>query len=128
MKSGDVTVVLLVLGAVWVGMYNVINVVEIKNGKRDLVLKLSEQGAKLTVDQRRFILWHDYVTLEAGIICFLGLFSAAIASLPRVFKDKDSPMTKVERYCCYGAGAFGLLALLIEVVSAGDELRLMLNV
>jgi len=120
----DVTVVLLVLGAIWVGMFNVVSVVEIKNGKRDRVLGLSE-GKALTAAQKKLILWNDYITLEIGIVCFLLLFSGCFAVLPAIFQAKGAPMASLEALGCYGAAAFGALALVLEAVSSASEIHTM---
>ena len=122
----DLTIILLVLAAAWAGMFHVIKIIEIKNHKRDLVLKISTDGMHLTTEQRRLLLNNDYVSFWIGIMIFLLIYSGAFASLPSIVEHKQaSALDPLDVLCCYATAAFGLFALVVEFMVGWSEVRTM---
>ena len=83
-----ITTTLVVLGATVLGMYNCIQIVELMNKKRDLVLDINKDGKLLTKDQKKLLLWNDYAPLMGGVLIFPGIYTAAFYELPGILDEK----------------------------------------
>jgi hypothetical protein len=122
-KMDKYTIILLVLGASWAGMSQIITVVEIMNRRRDLILGINEQGKSLTKGQRKLLLYSDYIPFWSGVMLFLAIFSGAFAALPTIIQsEKDARhLHLLEILGCYGAALCGFFALIVVLVAGVAE-------
>jgi hypothetical protein len=111
----------LVLGAAYVAMFHVLKIVEIMNGKRDLILNIHQDGERLTREQRSLLLWSDFFPLWLGVLFFLSIYSGVFFALPYVLAEKGVWVTPKECYACWALASFGMFALLVELIAAGTE-------
>ena len=119
------TVVLVVLAATWGGMFNVMKIVEMKNGIRDRVLDMHD-GKVLDKEQKQLLLSHDYVPMCFGIWLFLLVFAIGLASIPLAFWAKaPDKLSSAEAVVCFGAAGFTVFAMLVDVVASRSEYRKM---
>lgn len=128
-----ITITLVVLGATVLGMFNSIQVAEMINKKRDLILDIDKDGRDLTIGQKEMVLYSDYIPLSVGLILFLAVYSAAFYLLPQILdtkyqraldariSDPTLQPTAGERWGCRAAAAFGTFALLVMVIGTPTE-------
>jgi len=135
-----ITPVLLVLTATVVGMYNCIQVVEIMNTKRDIILNIAERGEKISVDKKQF-LYGDYFNFGIGVEIFLFIYAGAFAVLPFIFEKRAAetkivatpssteltqtdarPLLSFECVGCWCAAAFGGFAFIVQLVACPIEM------
>ena len=121
----QITVTLVVLAATWGGVFNVMKIIEMKNGIRNLVLDI-HKDPPLSKDQKALLLSHDYVPLSFGIFLFLLVFSGALGSIPFTFWAKaPGKLGGAEAAVCFGAAGFSLSAMIVDFVASLSEYRKM---
>lgn len=129
MKQGmdKITVILVVLGATWGAMFNVMKTIEMKNGIRNLVLDIDRDGKELSKDKKLLLLTYDYIPLWVGVFLFLLIFSGGLASIPFVYwaKKGDLDLSCLEALGCFGAAGFSAFAMIVDFVAGRSEIATM---
>lgn len=120
-----VNVTLVVLGAVWAAMFNVIKIVEMKNGIRNLVLDIDEKGKGISRDKKMLLIYSDFVPLSIGIFLFLLVFSGGLATIPSIYEDKKQPLSFYETAGCYATTLFTWFAMAVDLFASILEYRKM---
>ena len=121
-KMDKYTIILLVLGASWAGMSQIIKVVEIMNKRRDLVLGIDKRGKTLTISHRKLLLYSDFIPFWIGVMLFLAVFAGAFAALPTIVESKNHELHLLETVGCYGAAGLGGFAFLVVLIAGGTEI------
>jgi hypothetical protein len=121
----DTTLLLIVFGATWGAMFQVMKIVEMQNSKRDLILDIDEKGVRLTPEQKNLLLWSDFFPVWLGLILFLLFFSGGFAAFPTVLREKAVTVTTLESMTCYGAATFAAFATLVEIIAGFIEMKRM---
>jgi len=121
MEMEKLTITFVVLAATWGGMFNLMKIVEMKNGIRDRILGIDPNGQGLSVENRKLLLYSDYVPLAIGIFAFLSLFSSCLASIPSTIPNLNA----WDKFACYGAAGFAAFALIVDFVCSIFEVQKM---
>ena len=117
------TIILVVLGATWAGMFHVIKTVEIKNAKRDIILNISLEGRELNRRQKEILLNQDYIPIWNGIRFFLVMIGVSFASLPFVVEGGGRDLHYAEWAVCTFAVLFAAYALYVETTAGWVEVK-----
>jgi len=120
-----ITVTLIVLAATWASVFNIVKVIEIMNAKRDLVLDINEAGSRLTIEQKRLLMTHDFAPMWIGVIAFLLIFTGGLASIPFTYWSKNVPFSITEAIGCFGAATFSGFALIASIFCGFSEYKTM---
>ncbi|MGZ8900905.1 MAG: hypothetical protein ACXW3Z_12485 [Limisphaerales bacterium] len=123
----EITVIVIVLTATWGGVFNVMKIVEMKNGLRNLVLDIDEKGLRLARDQKKILVWNDYFPIAIGVWIFLFVFAGGLFAIPSSFHLQKAPLNWADIAVCYGASFFCIFALLVDVVCSVREMTKMLS-
>lgn len=124
-----VTVILVVLGATWGAIFNVLKIVEMKNGIRNLVLDIDSKGKDVSLQNKKLLLWADYAPLAIGVFLFCLLFSGGLIAIPFIYDakaTKDNPgLNEYEWFGCFGAASFTGFAMFVDAIASWVEIARM---
>lgn len=117
----ELTATLLALAAVWGGMFNVMKIVEMKNGIRDRVLDMHD-GKKLSKENKELLIWNDFVPISIGLNIFLFVFTVGFLAIPFLVPGGARWPTWV---VCICAASLSLFAMAIDIRASRTECRRM---
>jgi hypothetical protein len=119
MEVDKLTIVLVLLAAIWGGMAQVMGIIKWRNEIRDRVLGVGQPVSNTLIGSThaKLLLWSDYVPIWVGTVLFLGLFAATFWSLPSILTDKQVQLKEWEFWLTRGAAIFTSFGLLADLVA-----------
>jgi hypothetical protein len=116
----------LLLGAVSVGMFNMMKIVEMKNAVRNLVLNITKEGKEIAPDLKLLMINNEFRPMTIGVCLYLLLFAVACFSVPLLLQidipDKFSPAIWPASVL---AGCLGGYALYVDATLSYGEIKRM---
>lgn len=112
---------LAILGITWAGVYNIVQVIEIANAKRDLILDIDKDGRLLDRDQKTLLLRHDYIPMMFGLCIVAVLYGSGLIAI--LFTATSTAAIHVVG--CIGALLFVGYTLVATIITMLREVRVM---
>jgi hypothetical protein len=119
---------LTALGAVSIGMFNMMKIVEVKNGVRNTVMNVSKDGKDIPSYLKEMMVRNEFKPMTIGVDIYLLVFSIALLSIPHLSSSDGSGGPSWWLYpTCYLASALGCYALYVDATISFREYHFMLR-